>query len=250
MDSKLDIDINFDFRSDTPSGKDPDVRSPTLRRYHRQLWSKPLPNGVLFELAATTSRVYLHHKSDAGEFVLASDSVIPTFTRAARSAHIVREVAVEDCNEFDRLSYTIGGMMIFPGNKVDGRMTINGARGCHHLIKDRFDLTVECIRRHYSNQRSPLSDTLTRYDRYFELFVDFRGYVEFFLLQDLVSDDCSMVRFFTPFEEFRPWPLPNSVTEYHSYRREAEAFLQARNQRILEDARAQRTNPTSRIPPV
>jgi hypothetical protein len=27
------IDISFDFRSDTPPGKDPDTHSPTLRRY-------------------------------------------------------------------------------------------------------------------------------------------------------------------------------------------------------------------------
>ena len=36
------IDSTFDFRSDTPPGKDPDARSPTLRRYHQLLWSKPL----------------------------------------------------------------------------------------------------------------------------------------------------------------------------------------------------------------
>ena len=50
------IDIAFDFRSDTPPGKDPDERSPTLRRYHQLLWSKALPNGAPFELSATTPR--------------------------------------------------------------------------------------------------------------------------------------------------------------------------------------------------
>lgn len=37
------IDIGFDMRSDTPPGKDPDAYSPTLRRYHQLLWSKPFP---------------------------------------------------------------------------------------------------------------------------------------------------------------------------------------------------------------
>jgi hypothetical protein len=32
------IDITFDFRSDTPPGKDPDTWSPTLRSYHQLLW--------------------------------------------------------------------------------------------------------------------------------------------------------------------------------------------------------------------
>ena len=38
------IDTAFDFRTDA-NGKDPDSHSLTLRRYHRLLWSKPLPNG-------------------------------------------------------------------------------------------------------------------------------------------------------------------------------------------------------------
>jgi hypothetical protein len=61
------------------------------------------------------------------------------------------------------IGYTIGGMMLFPGNRIGRQMTINGARGFHPRIKDRFDLTVECIRRHYLNVDSPLSATLARY---------------------------------------------------------------------------------------
>ena len=67
-------------------------------------------------------------------------------------------------------------------------MTINGARGCNRKIGDRFDLTLECIRRHYQREESPLSRTLSSYREFFELFGDFRGYVEFFLLQDLVAE--------------------------------------------------------------
>ena len=38
------LDINFNVYSDTPEGKDPDSFSPTLRKYHKLLWSKTLPN--------------------------------------------------------------------------------------------------------------------------------------------------------------------------------------------------------------
>ena len=62
------IDTDFQFYSDTPSGKDPDTFSPTLRRYHKLLWSKPLPSGFDFNLTDTTTKVYLHHKSELGEF--------------------------------------------------------------------------------------------------------------------------------------------------------------------------------------
>jgi hypothetical protein len=47
------IDTTFDFRTDA-AGQDPDTYSPTLRRYHKLLWSKPLPSGVVFELVPTS----------------------------------------------------------------------------------------------------------------------------------------------------------------------------------------------------
>ena len=57
----MDIDINFNFYSDTPKGKDPDTNSDTLRKYHQFLWSKPLPNGSIFNLDIKTPKI-LHHK--------------------------------------------------------------------------------------------------------------------------------------------------------------------------------------------
>jgi hypothetical protein len=154
------IDITFDFRSDTPPGRDPDARSPTLRRYHQRLWSKPLPSGVPFALDVTTPRMYLHHLSELGEFFLSSDAVIPTFSRERRMVHIIVPIPEVEREAFHRIGYTIGGMMVFPGNCVDRKMTINQARGCRPKIKERFDLTLECIRRHYLDEPSPLSDTL------------------------------------------------------------------------------------------
>jgi Family of unknown function (DUF6994) len=148
------IDTTFDFRSDTPPGLDPDTYSPTLRRYHQLLWSKPLPGGVPFVLDITTPR-YLHHLSELGEFWLSSDTVIPSFSRWLRMAHLIDQIPEVEREEFNRIGYTIGGMMIFPANQVDRKPTINGARGLHALIADRFDLTVECIRRHYLDEQRP-----------------------------------------------------------------------------------------------
>ena len=231
-DNSRQIDITFDFRSDTPQGKDPDALSPTLRQYHKLLWSKPLPSGLVFDLVDTTPGVYLHHRSRLGEFWLSSDAVIPTFRREKRLSDIINQIPVEEREAFIGIGYTIGGMMVFPGSKVDGKMTINQKRGFDRQIKDRFDLTVECIRRHYRDERSPLSDTLARYADFFGLFGDFRGYVTFFLLQDLVTDDCSAVRFFLPFENFITSPLPGSMDAYLAHRQLAVDFIEARNQRI------------------
>jgi hypothetical protein len=229
------IDITFDFRSDTPPGTDPDARSPTLRRYHQLLWSKPLPNGAPFELDVTTPYAYLHHLSELGEFFLTSDTVIPTFTRWRILKHITEQIPEVENEAFRTLGYTIGGMMVFPGNQVDRRPTINGARGMHPQIRDRFDLTLECIRRHYLGEPdNPLGDTLARYADFFGLFGDFAGYVDFFHLQDLVNEVSSAVKFFMPFGDFGEWVLPATLDAYRGYRRRAMEFIESRNRRIAD----------------
>lgn len=237
------IDITFDFRSDTPGyglpRVDPDASSPTLRRYHQFLWSKPLPSGAPFELDVITPGVYLHHRSALGEFRLSSDAVVPTLRKKLK--HL--EIDEEELEEFNRVGYTIGGMMIWPSNKVDGAMTINGARGLDRRIADRFDLTLECIRRYYLGEPGPpgpLTRALARYPEFFGLFGDFAGFVDFFLLQDLVDEATNAVRLFTPFEDFNGSPLPGTADAYREYRERAIEFIESRNRRIAAHDRARR----------
>lgn len=73
----------------------------------------------------------------------------------------------EDLKVFNAAGYTIGGMLVFPGHQIDRKWMINQARSFTRWIGDRFDVTLECIRRHYSNKKSPLSDVLARYGRFF-----------------------------------------------------------------------------------
>ena len=230
-----EIDTTFDFRTDA-GGKDPDSHSPTLRRYHQILWSKPLPNGAMFELDSTTPGEYLHHKSQLGEFWLASDSVIPTFKRSPLARPATEQLEPGEVEEFRALGYTIGGMMVFPGNRVGGKQTLNGARGFNPRIRDRMDLTLECIRRHYAGDSSkvnPLGSVLSRYADFFSLFENFEGYVRFFLLDDMVTDDFGQVRFFMPFDDFATSrPLPQTLRAYRAYRDASVAFIEARNRRI------------------
>ena len=100
-------------------------------------------------------------------------------------------------------------------------------------IKDRFDLTLECIRRHYLNEESPLSDTLGRYASFFKLFDNFKGYIDFFLLQDLVSEDYLSIKYLMSFDSFDNSPLPKDVDEYILYKQNMTNFVTARNQRIV-----------------
>ena len=112
-------------------------------------------------------------------------------------------------------------------------MTINAARGVNHKIQDRFDLTLECIRLFYLNKNNPLSDTFERYSSFFSLFQDFRGYVNFFLLQDLVDDQYLSVKFWHPFDSFDFSPLPKNIPEYQVYKKNVIEFVTARNKRML-----------------
>ncbi len=224
------IDTTFDFRADA-GGKDPDSHSPTLRRYHQILWSKPLPSGELFDLADSTRGVYLHHRSKLGEFFLSSDSVMQTFIRWPALYPITQQLPPAELQAFFDLGYTIGGMRVFPGNQIDRKWTVNQARGFLRSISDRFDLTVECIRRHYAGETSPMSETLGRYRYFFGLFGDFQGYVDFFLLGDLVDADLG-IRFFMPFDDFRTSAVPKDVDTYQEFRQRSMEFIEARNKRI------------------
>ena len=197
------IDTSFDFRTDA-FGNDPDAYSATLRRYHKLLWSKPLPSGALFDLDDTTYRVYLHHLSNLGEFVLSSDTVIPTFARHIAMKPTIAQFSEAENEEFGTIRYTIGGMILWPGNQIDRKMTINGARGLKPGDRRPDGPDPRVHPPALPGCRSPLGDVLARYSDFFALFGDFRGYVDFFLLQDLVTDDYSAVRCFMPFDDFSP----------------------------------------------
>ena len=225
------IDVKFTVYSDTPKGKDPDKFSPTLRKYHQLLWSKPLPCGTMLNLG-TDAPYVLTHKSHLGEFTLSSDSITHTHRFTKKMSHIVSQLGIDEMDKFFSICSTIGGYIIFPADRIDKKMTINGARGFNRKLHDRFDLALECIRRFYLKEDSPLTEVLTRYAWFFNLFKSFEGYVDFFLLQDLVTRDYQKINYWHPFTSFKQSPLPETLKEYKEYKEKTINFVIARNQRI------------------
>jgi hypothetical protein len=71
-----------------------------------------------------------------------------------------------------------------------------------------------------------------RYLGFFALFHDFNGYVDFFVLRDLVTEDCSRVNFFMPSDDFNSPSTPKDRDAYEEYRRRSIEFVEARNRRI------------------
>jgi hypothetical protein len=225
---KLIIDTNFNFYSDS-NGGDPDSTSPTLRRYHKILWSKALPNGNLFELFDNT-RAYLYHKSGFGEFFLGSDAITHSYKNHKRKQWLIQQIPSEVNELFDAGS-TIGAYIVFPNNRIDGNHTINQARGVSSLIDDRFDLTLECIRLFYLGQNNPLYATLSKYKNFFDLFGNFMGYIHFFLLDDLI-DEKSNIKFYLPFDGFNTYPSFSDISQYLLYKKGVMNFIKSRNKRI------------------
>ena len=222
-----DILLDFDVRSDS-NGKDPDFASPTLKAYHKALWSKPLPNGQIMELE--DGKGYYLKWND---LYLGSDSIIVSFMHAR---YKFRELVINSIPNFEsyreeylRKSYTIAGSILFPQT----RWSMNQARGCIRKISDRWDLTLECIRRFYAGESSPLDKALQRSERFFELFVNFKGYVDFFFLQDSVDSSYNVLLWLdTPL--FVNDPMPECVESYMDWINKELIFVEKRSKRIKE----------------
>lgn len=222
------IDTTFNVYSDAQGG-DPDSTSPTLRSYHKMLWSKPLPNGKIFELSDKNG-IYLYHKSELGGFILGSDAITHSYRNQKRKHWLTKQIPSEVDELFD-IGSTIGAYTLFPKNKIDNKFTINQARGVNTLIDDRFDLTLECIRLFYLGQNSPLYDTFLRYKNFFDLFDSFIGYINFFLFNDLV-DENQKIKFYLPFDDFKTKPTFSDINEYLMYKKGVINFIKSRNKRI------------------
>lgn len=223
------IDVNFNFYSDS-NGGDPDSTSPTLRKYHKILWSRTLPNGKLLELSDNKNGVYLYHQSELGEFFFGSDAITHSYKNHKRKKWLTEQIPNEVKELFDTGS-TIGGYIIFPSNRIDGKQTINQARGVNRLIDDRFDLTLECIRLFYAGKESPLYETSSRYELFFNLFDDFSGYIHFFFLEDLIYEN-NRIRFYLPFDDFKTRPSFSDINQYLLYKKRVVDFIESRNKRI------------------
>ncbi len=242
------IDVTFDFTTDSPGywdgfweknaglgygGSDPDNASPTMHRYHKILWSRPLPNGEVMDLKMGSGPYYLTWK----DFRFGSDSIIVSF-RYQKYKYMMDQVA-ERVGDFEtyfedliRRAYTIGGTIIFPKHPS----SMNQNKGTNSLISDRWDLTLECIRRYYNGQDSPLYSTIVGDRKFYDLFIDFKGFVDFFFLQDCVSDDYSQVDIWCEDAEFVEYGLPKTVDEYFEFINKEFIFLDKRNKRIAEFA--------------
>lgn len=223
-----DIDIRFDMRTDS-NGKDPDSASMTMKAYHQLLWSKQLPNGQMMQLEIDKGCLRW------GDIWFGCDSITASFLHARFPLRKYVEEHIPNFSQFKEdyfhKTYTIGGSIIFPMH----RWSMNQARGCSVKVCDRWDLTLECIRRFYAGEPTPLDTALMKDREFFNLFVDFKGYVDFFLLQDCVDKDYN-VQIALATSPFASMPMPKTLDEYYMWIDSQVDFVEKRGKRMEEYA--------------
>jgi uncharacterized protein DUF6994 len=229
----VEINVDFCFYEDPDVVSDADRDSHLLRTWHQQLWSKSVPGGGRLMWALEPGSSCLIHDG----IRVSSDTIATTHSnyRHLGAAQLWESLTEDERREYDRAFYTIGGFIIFPTRP----QSVNQSRGTSRSIADRFDLTLECIRQHYLGQSgNPLTAVLTQDASYFRLFGSgadgFCNFVEFFHLQDLVSD--GSVRWLDGWDR-RDWsfdrpPLPQTLDAYRRYLANVASFVGSRNDRI------------------
>lgn len=101
----VSVDTDLDMRRDA-GGRDMDQHSPTLRRYHQLLWSRPLPDETTFELKADGEATNAYLVAPDG-LVLASDSLINSMTHWKRLRTVLAEVPEVEQAAFRRRASSI-----------------------------------------------------------------------------------------------------------------------------------------------
>lgn len=159
------VDVNLKYRDETPLGKDPDRVCMSLNRHHSIIWSKHTPRQKYFELKpsrGSQGNLQLYHSSDIGSYVLSSDTIIHPLFYSEREGNKVayskwfpfesiKEEIPDVITDFQKSAFGIACHTVFPARQINRQQTINQARGVDRRICDRFDLTLECIRRFYEN---------------------------------------------------------------------------------------------------
>lgn len=230
------LELGFCFYDDPelPEGEDADRYSGLLRRAHQQLWSKRLPDGEALELGHDLA---IGNPARVRGLQLSSDTIASTHNAYRRRGMDVLWAALspEERKLYDRCFYTIGGFIVFPRRSG----SLNQRRVTDPQIEDRFDLTLECIRRFYKGltapDSNPLGSVLLADREFFALFgrgtEGFLAYVDFFYLEGLLED--GHVRWFDH-QDVREWafngsPLPQTVDAYVGYLDSVLAFVEGRN---------------------
>lgn len=270
---------------------DPDVNSYNLYEAHIRVWNKQCENfkeifNIEIPEIERNGRCRCELKLKNKNTVLGSDSIMSIYWHRTfgNMRYLMKEICKDEKNKlkseidklkkrlnlidekdvdrhfndnfslykkfiWDYLQYanTIGGFMLFPRHDC----SINQARGMSDRIQDRFDLTLECIRRMYENgfftNTNPLFGISKEDKEFFEMFGSFENYAKFFCLNEswvekgkvlnLLYDDENKDKSGRNVKTLDEWdfsqePLPRDSDEWWTFYRNIMDRLKERNDLI------------------
>lgn len=284
----------YNYKNSYDALPDPDVNSYNLYEAHIRAWNiqhKKFNNKNIKDIERD-GRCHCQIRTTDKQIILGSDSIMSIYwhRKYGNTPQIMEEISKDEkleseINELKKrlnlknekdvdrcfndnfslyqkflwyyLQYTntIGGFILFPRHDC----SINQLRGMSDGIQDRFDLTLECIRRMYESGfptgNNPLFDMSKKDKEYFEMFGSFENYARFFCLNksydgkhNWVTEDCSAVYDLMSENGYEPlpkkgWPkeiLPcdfekdKQVAKWWTFYRNIMNRLDARNQQIKE----------------
>lgn len=185
------------------------------------------------------------------QFRLGTDSIMSIYWHRFDMREFIKKLIKENFRNFIKeyllKSNKIGGYIVFPRHI----QSINQQRGTCSKVNDRFDLTLECIRRYYVEKENdnPLFSVLNKDEKFFNMFGEdkegFEKYTEFFCLnesyddkQNWVNEKGQVLNLFDnqPLDDWnfnRDNPLPDKNNWWIFYHN-IMSRLDARNQQIKE----------------
>ena len=225
----------YNYKNSYDALPDPDVNSYNLYEAHIRVWNiqhkkfknnkdeNPLKDIERHGRCRCEIIIKDEKKTKDDKIILGSDSIMNIYWHRTygNMRYLMKEIKdcieisekhSEFCSDVKETNYkkfienylqqanTIGGFMLFPRHDC----SINQARGMSDSIQDRFDLTLECIRRMYESGfptgSNPLFNISAEDKEYFEMFGNFENYAKFFCLNksydgkhNWVTEDCSAV---------------------------------------------------------
>ena len=241
-DSLTDIDVDEIFANSSNKSKDPDKYSKRLGKIHCILWNSRNKLGNLEWNPLNRLKTTINGM----EYVFTPDSITNSFRnsdRLVRGLNIKEKDAISNygskvqtlVDEYAKTDYTIGSSIIFPisiGGVPIG-YTMNKARGLNQQVHDRFDYTLECIKRYYDkNTNNPLQSALEKSSAFFDIFNGFDEYVHFFFLEDLIDRDGNVISFTNKIDFDNPFPT--NKDDYYKCLSNTMEFVKKRNKRIQD----------------
>lgn len=209
-------------------GRDADSCNPDLRVAMNKLYGEKFDFGIIKDNKVFWSHSDKIHCSPDGNS--SYTSLYGNYIGKMPFRKNVVENFDSIAKEIYNLSCSIAGEFFFPCERIDNKWTINQTRGMLSSISDRIDLTLRDIKYFYDEKVEdyPLKDVLNRYKDFFSKFGDFKGYVDYCLLQDFCKENY----------EVDLWKdekgLPKNEEELVSFWKWSIEKLESRAKRIAE----------------